>query len=302
LISRTIQGLYEVVKAQKAVFLQEASYQRIKKFYQAAKLKEKIGLSDALDVYRAEIEWRHAEDDLTSSQERLQETEDSLKDLLALPLETCIQVDVPLNYSENNFSLDEALAVALNNRIEIDQADDQWKQNYRLSCIAKKNLLPDLNLVVSYSNWGQNELFTRSCTRDRESTWGVGFTTSTDFDPVRDTIAYEQSLMAIQTAERGIEQIKTNISLEVRKVLRHLNRMDKRIDIQAQQINTAQGELYLSQLKFDRGMADNFNVIQAEKSLRIAQLSYWNALIDRIVGEFQFLAALGRLTDKPNIK
>jgi outer membrane protein len=301
LVTRTIQALYEVIKAKKAVLLNEESFSRIIRFHQAAKLKERIGLSDALDVYRAEIELRHAQDDLTSSQERLQETEDALRELLALPLNTCIEVNVPLNYLENDIGLDEAISLALKNRIEISQAEDQVQENYRLSRIAKKNLYPDLNLVMNYSNCGTDEIFSRACTRHRESTWGIGFTTSTDFDPVGDRVAYEQSLVGIQGANRGAEQAQATVILEVKKALRHLERTDKRILLQAEQIKTAEGELYLSQLKFDRGMADNFNIIQAEKSFRSAQLSYWSALIDHIVGEYQFLLALGLLTDKPII-
>lgn len=301
LVIRTIQSLYEVVKAEKAVLLNEESHERVKRFYQAAKIKEKLGLSDSLDVYRAEIELRHAQDELTSSSERLQEGQDSLRDILALPLNICIKVDVPLGYKENNFSLEASVQMALANRIEIDQAEEQAEENRRLSRIAKKNLSPELNLVMNYSNCGVNEFFMRSCTRHRESTWGIGFTTTTDFNPVGENIAYDQSVLAIQFALRGIDQTKATVILEVKKALRNLDRSYKKMHLQAEQIKTAQGELYLSQLKFERGMADNFNVIQAEKSFRSAQLSYWNALIDYVVGEYQFLTAIGLLTDKPRI-
>ncbi|WP_068471364.1 TolC family protein [Candidatus Protochlamydia phocaeensis] len=301
LIIRTINSLYDVIKAQKSLALNEESYQRISKFYQAAKLKERIGLSDALDVYRAEIELHHAEDSLTSAQERLQDAEDMLRDLLALPLDACIQVEVPLVYTSNPLDTDEAVKLALQNRIEIDQAQDQWRESYRLAKVAKNNLYPELNLVFNYANCGRDEIFTRSCTRHRESTWGIGFTTSTDFDPIADRAAYEQSLLAIETAARGLEQTQANLILEVKKAIRQLQRALKRIQVQEEQIHTAQSELHLAQIKFDRGMANNFDVIQAEKSLRAAEQTYWAALIDHIIGEYQLLAAIGLLTDKPCI-
>lgn len=301
LITRTIQALYEVIKAKQAVKLQEDSYERIGRFYQAAKLKERIGLSDSLDVYRAEIELRHAQDDLTTSQERLQETEDVLRDMLALPLDLCIVVDVPLVYHENTLSLEDAVKVGLDNRIEVDQAEEQIQDDYRLSKVAKNNLYPELNLVLDYTSCAFDEIFARSFTCRRENKWGIGFTTSADFDPVANRIAFEESLTAIQSDKMSMGQTKSTIVLEIRRAMRQLDRTDKRMQLQAEQIKTAEGELHLSQLKFDRGMADNFNVIQAEKSLRSAQLSYWNAMIDRIIGEYQFLAAIGLLTDKPCI-
>jgi outer membrane protein TolC len=299
LIIRTIQALYEVIKAEKSLLLNQESYQRVRQFHQAAKLKEKIGLADSLDVYRAEIELRHAEDGLTGAQERLQEAEDVVRDLLALPLDRWIKVDLPLTYTPQTLSLEEAIRLALENRIEMDQAEDQRRENCRLSRLAKKNLYPELNLVLNYSNCGQDEIFTRSCTRHRESTWGIGLTTSADFDPLAERIAYEQSLLGIEAAARGIDQAKTTVTLEVKKAMRQLKRAYQRIHLQENQIKTAQGELCLAKAKFDRGMADNFHVIQAEKSLRNAQQAYWAALIDHIVGEYQLLAAVGLLIDKP---
>ena len=299
LVVRTIQALYEVVKAEKIVRLNQESFERIRRFYQAAKLKEKIGLSDALDVYRAEIELRHAEDGLTGSRERLQESEDLVRDLLALPLDAKIAVEVPLHYTPNSVELEEAVQLALDNRMEVDQSEDERGESMRMSKIAKKNLAPELNLVFEYANAGRDEIFTRACTRHRESTWGVGLTTAAEFNPVGDRIAFDQSLMEAEAALRGIDQVKAVIVLEVKKTLRQLERAHERIRLQEGQIKTSEGELALAKVKFDRGMADNFNVIQAEKSLRSAQQAYWTALIDHIVGEFQLLASVGLLIDKP---
>lgn len=302
LILRTIQNLYDIIKAEKSWELNQESYQRIRQFYQAAKLKEKIGLSDAMDVYRAETELRQAEDALKGTQERLEESKDNLRDLLALPLDSCIKVDVPVVYTPHPVDLDKAVELSLKNRIEIDQAHDDWQESERISRIAKKNLYPELNLVLNYSNAGRAKHFKDSIQRDRENIWGVGFTTSADFSPLAEQIAYEQSLIAIDSASRSIDQTEAAMILEVKKAKRQLDRAYERIRLQEEQIKTAQGELYLAKIKFDRGMADNFNVIQAEKSLRSAQQNHWSAIIDHIVGEFQLLVAMGLLIDKPKVR
>lgn len=301
LILRTIQTLYEIVKGEKALSLHQESYRRIKQFYQAACLKEKLGLSDSLDIYRAEMEMRYAEESLNLAQERLQEAEDLLRDLLALPLDQPIQVHLPLICTPSSYEMEEAVQIAWQNRMEMDQSEDQLRENQRLSRLAKKNLYPELNFVVNYSNCGEDEFFTRACTRRRESTWGVGFTTSADFSPFGEQVAYQQSQLVVEAAERGIDQAKATIVLEVKKGLRHLKKTQQRMQLQEEQIKIAQGELHLAKLKFDRSLTDNFHVIQAEKGLRTAQQAYWSALVDHLVGEFQLLAALGLLIDKPEL-
>lgn len=299
LIFRTITSLYDVIKSKRSVVLSEESYLRVKKFYQAAMLKSKIGLSDSLDIYRAEIEMHQAEDALKAAVERLQESEDNLRDLLALPMDTVLKLDLPLAYIPHAIELNDALDIALDTRIEIDQANDQVCENRRQASLAKNRLWPELNFVFNYTNFGvEQEVFTETW-RKRESNWGIGFTTSSDFNPVADRAAYEQSLLAIEIATRNVDQAISNVTFDVKRTMRHLERTLQRIDIQAKQIQTAEGELRLAQIKFDRGMGNNFDLIQAEKALRSAQLSYWHALVDHIVGEYQLKGALGTLMEKP---
>lgn len=301
LILRTIQTLYDIVKLERSLILNQESLKRIDQFYRAAKLKEKIGLADSLDIYRAEIELRSAEDALKNTRERWEEAKDILRDLLALPLDAEIQIDVPTRFTPHPVDVDQAIDMALNHRIEIEQSHDEWSENKRLSHLAKKNLSPELNLVVNYSNLGRARHFGDSFSKNRENIWGIGLTTSTDINSLSNQIAYEQSLLANASAVRGIDQTKATLVIEVKKAARQLDRAYERILLQEEQIKTANGELHLAKIKFDRGMADNFNVIQAEKTLRSAQQNYWTAVIDHIVGEFQLLAAVGLLIDKPSL-
>jgi outer membrane protein len=299
LILRTISALYEVLKAQKSLVVNTESHLRVEKFFQTAALKAKIGLSDTLDVYRAEVEMGLAEDTLRASKEKLQETEDILRDILALPSDIVIQVELPLVYHPLTLDLEEALDIALSHRVEVDQAEDHFEENQRLSCIAKKRLMPELNVVLNYSNLGEDQYFTDSIWGKRDNTWGVGLTTSTDFNPFADKAAYEMSLLAVGSASRGMEQAVSNVTFEVKRSMRNLQRAKEKMELQKKQIHSSKGGLRLAELKFDRGMANNFDLIQAEKTLKSAELSYWHALIDHIVGEYQLQSHLGILMDKP---
>lgn len=299
LILRTIRSLYEIVKAEKSLFFHHQSYERMRNFYQAALLKEKIGMSDALDIYRAETELRLSKEALANSEERLQDAQDVLRELLSLPFETCFKVEVPLDWTPCRMQIGKAIELALNNRIEMDQEEDQWNENRRLSHVAKKNLLPELNLVLDYSNFGRNEVFTRAWTRHRESSWGIGLTTTASFDPLAEKIAYEQSLSAILQAKRDFEEAESSLVIEVKRVFRQLKRDSHKLLLHEEQIEISRRALEVAKIKFDYGMADNFNLIQAEKTLRGAEENFWGALIDHIIGEYQLLAVTGLLIDKP---
>ncbi len=299
LILKTIQALYEIVRSQETLKLNSESYDRLKGYYNAAKLKERIGMSDALDVYRAESEAKRAEETLTSSQVRFQDTLDNLRDLLALSLDQELRIEVPLVYNEISMDVDSAIETALGNRVEMDQARDQLEENYRMVRIAKDNLYPELNMIVNFNNSGADDIFNRTSFSKRQTTWSLGFTSSTDFNQTAQDAAYTQTILAVDSSRRGIEQSETNITIEVKKALRNLDQTYKKITLQKEQIHTTTGELRLSLLKFNRGFANNFDVIQAEKSLRSAEVALFGAVIDHIIGQYQLMSTLGLLADKP---
>ncbi|WP_158308670.1 TolC family protein [Parachlamydia acanthamoebae] len=294
-----IQSLYEVVKQEKMLVLDTESYERLKKFTDATRVKESIGLSDALDVYRAEIELRHAQDQKEQSRERLQDAKDRVRELLFLDCDQEFEANVSLEYSPVDISIDEAIKTALNKRLELEQAHDYVCESKRMAKIAKINLTPDFNFLVDYSSSARDEILTRTYSGKRESKWGIGLTTSTaNFDNFHEKNAYEQSQMNVDNAKRNFFMVKNNLILEIKRMMRALDRTLDRIASQEKQIKNFQGEYHLAKAKFEHRMANNFDVIQAEKSTRMAQNGLISSIIEHIIEEYRLLAAMGVLIDR----
>jgi outer membrane protein len=263
-------------------------------------LKEKIGLSDSLDVYRAETELHHAEDSLTGAQERLQDSYDIFRELLSLPMDLPLRIEVPVVFHSTDIDDEQAIKTAISSRIEMEQATDTVHENMRLLRWSKQNLLPDLNLVLNWSNWSNDQVFTQAFDgQRRQSTWNIGFTTASDLSNQSEQLLYDNSVLNLEAAQRNLEQAAATITLDVKRAMRTLRQADKRISLQEEQIKTAEGELHLSQIKFKRGFANNFDVIQAERNLRTAHIAYLSAVIEHINGEYILLSAVGKLADKP---
>lgn len=319
LMVRVIAAMYEIVKQEEIVRFNKESFERLKGYAQAAKLKEKIGLSDSLDVYRAETELRHAEDNLTGAEERLQDGYDVFRELLALPMDQPVNIIVPMIYTDIEFTSEQAVAAALDRRIEIDQAHDNiWESRRQLNW-ACENMLPDVSLFFDHKAWLGRVV---NCYKESvqptpdngyspygkewlsyewsdRNTWGIGLMANSSLCRYSEKHLYENALMNLDASQRNLEQSQTLITMEVRRSIRTLNQAKKRIDLQEEQIKNAEGELYLSQIKFDRGFANNFDVIQAERNLRNAHIAYLTALVEHINGEYTFTNNLGVLAEKP---
>jgi outer membrane protein len=300
LVLRVLSAMYEIIKQEEIVRFNEQSYERLRGYTAAAQLKEKIGLSDSLDVYRAETELHHAEDSLTGAQERLQDSYDIFRELLSLPMDLPLRIEVPVVFHSTDIDDEQAIKTAISSRIEMEQATDTVHENMRLLRWSKQNLLPDLNLVLNWSNWSNDQVFTQAFDgQRRQSTWNIGFTTASDLSNQSEQLLYDNSVLNLEAAQRNLEQAAATITLDVKRAMRTLRQADKRISLQEEQIKTAEGELHLSQIKFKRGFANNFDVIQAERNLRTAHIAYLSAVIEHINGEYILLSAVGKLADKP---
>jgi outer membrane protein len=296
-----IKGMYEILRQEKLVELDKESVDRMGKFVFSTKMKERIGMSDALDIYRAETEFKLTEDSLSRSSEQLQDAKDVLRDILGLSIEMPITVDIKLEYAPVLVDESEAIKAALNNRIEIDQAEDAYYESKHLEHLAGLNLRPELNLVVDYTSFSWDEAFTRSWTGKRESKWGIGFVTSGDPWNTREQAAYQMSQFNTQNSGMDLEQVRDNIVLDVKRALREIKRAEDRIHLSEEQIENSKKGYYTSRVKFEYGLANNFDLLQAEKSLRQAQASLISSIIDHRIGEFRFLSVLGLLLEKPMV-
>jgi outer membrane protein TolC len=296
-ILRTIEAVYEIAKQREILILTQQSFQRLTSFVKLTKIKEQIGISDGLDVYRAEIELKHAEEAMNVAETRLQEAKDFLCEILNLSNCTEVDVCVYLQHFETCYDLQQGIEAAIAQRIEVEQSLDAFYESKRHLKIAKKNLQPAFNVVLDYTNSGWDESFTRSfATPSRENRWGIGLQTSL-LNSSNEEAEYEKAVVAVETAAAAFEEIKNVISLEVKQHFLALQQARKRIVILHTQIANAEGELNLAKVKFLRGMANNFDVVHAEMSLRNAQTHLISAIIDHRIGEYRFYHSLGLLNE-----
>ena len=297
-VLQTVGAVYHVVQQRELLRVTEESAERLRGHAETARARERAGLADPIDAYRAGIQLTQAEDSLATVREGLQNALDALKIILALPLAETIEVDAPIAYQPPDLTEEEAAVTAGANRIELGQSEDAVREAERLMRLARNRLLLDLNLVLSYSRYGQGETFSKGAAFDLDS-WGATFESTTALGRTAERAAYEQQLLAVQSAVRGREQQRDEIVRQVRSEHRALRRTLQRIGIQTERMRQADGQLELAKLKQRHGMASNFDVIDAESFLRQAQGDHLGAVTDYIVGTWRLRGAMGTLLQKP---
>jgi len=293
----TVSSVYNVIEQRELVRLYESQAQRLRGHAETAKIREKVGLATPIDVYRAEIRLKDAEDSLTRAREDFRDAEDALKLILALPLERRVKVSAPLEHEPVSIDLNDAVEIAFDNRVELEQAKDQIREAERKSRVSKHNLLPQLDIAMNYERYGSSDDVSRSLEFD-EDRWTIGLVSTTDWARTSEKAAYGQSLIDIRTARIDLEARQDEITREVRRQLDALRRAEERIEIREDQIRQAEGKLALARVKFNHGMANNFDVIEAETELQRGRVDLLSVKREYIVGTYNMRAVLGTLVER----
>jgi len=296
-VLETISAFYDAVRQEEMLRLYEKMGGRLKGHSEIARAKEKVGLATPMDTYRAEIPLKEAEDAMITASAAFQDAKDRLKLILALPQNTELEVTVPEAPVFRELSLDDAIDTALKKRIEIEQMNHDLAEAERKAAVMKHNILPELNLVVGYGRYATAETMGKSTGVDLDR-YSVSLQAGTDIFRTAEKAAYQQSLINIKTLSLDMQSKIEDISRQVRKQWLSLKEAVKRMEIRKSQIKQGEEKIALAEVKFAHGMADNFDVIEAEKELQSARGNLLAAEIEYASGIYNMKAIMGILVPR----
>jgi outer membrane protein TolC len=170
------------------------------------------------------------------------------------------------------------------------------EQARRLSRLAKNNLFPQLDLVANYTRSVSDDQFSRSMRLDEDS-WSINLSSTTDWSRTAEKAAYQKTLLLVKTTKLNRSTTIDGIKRDVRQYFDALLKDEERAQIRNEQIDQARGKLALAEIKFSHGMANNFDVIEAETELQEAWANLLVAKIQYIVGMYRLRAAIGTLIE-----
>jgi outer membrane protein TolC len=242
-----------------------------------------------LDVFRTELQSSQTEDSMVRSEAALRNALEQFRFLLAVPPSDPVEpapIVLPETLAPESEEVDSLVRTAFANRLELRETEDQVQDARRTASLAKQNLLPQLDFGVGVSQIGTGPTFSDA--------WKVGDTrvdffvaSSYPVERSTDRAAKAVADLDVATRERAVRQRELEIDSEVRLLARELARTRKSVELQKQAVEVAAQQRRLADLRYQRGLASNFDVVDAEGSLLQARsalvsllASYQVALLD----------------------
>lgn len=290
------RAFYQTQAQRELLAVARQSAERNAALRKASEARLEVGLSNKLDVYRAQLAESQAEQSSVQAETALQSALESFRFLLGRSPHDGVEpaiVEIPRPGPDDAPALDLLISAALESRLDLAEVRDQVDDARRTASLSKQNLLPDLSLNLRFTDtrWtGTTGPFVPANRR-----WESFLSASLPLERAADIARVQLSNLDVAARERAYEQKRYEVESEVRAAHRDLASLSRSIATQTTAVEIADQQLRLANLRYQRGLASNFDVVDAEGSLLAARSSLVQLLAAYQVARLELDRVAGRL-------
>jgi outer membrane protein TolC len=274
------------------------SLKRGESLLEASEARLQVGLVSKLDVFRAELQASQAQEAMVRAEASLEDALETFRSTLGLaatePLEP-EAVELPdIAVTEPLEPIEVLVARGQKARIDLAESRDQVQDARRTASLARQNLLPQLDVNFALSQYGLGTTFS-SAWKTGDRRFSVFLSSSYPLERSSASANRAEAEMALTARQRSLRQQELQIELEVRSAARDLERLAKSIELQKKAVDIAEQQRELATLRYQRGLASNFDVVDAEGSLVVARSALVGLLTSHRIARYELLRATGSL-------
>ena len=307
LMLQVTHGFYDVVRAEELVRVATLSLDRVSQLDQIARAKLGIGAVSKMDVFRTELHTTRLKNALVEQQARREAALDQLRGLIGLPPDVPLEIDtvgdvlnrgdlreekvtrvknVPDLAPPPGARVEETVDDALGRRSELAEAREQVADAERKALLAHYKIWPAVNLIGSYAQIGTGNNFEESSHLGRTE-WLVGVSSTTPLDRTEERVTAAQAEITLRGRERRYRAMRDQVIRQVRDAWRQLERARAERTLAAEIVEQTEKQTELARFRYEKGVTDNFDLVQAETELAEARSGQVLAAIDEVLSAAQ---------------
>jgi outer membrane protein TolC len=291
---------YRIVSQQEMVSVAEKALERSRELLEASKAKLEVGKVSQLDVFRAEQLVAGAETQALDAQAAVEDAMDQLRMLLRRGPEYQFGIEYVIPKVSERVDLDEAIETALATRLELTSATEALAEAERNVAYNRNQLLPQLDLNLALTRREVADSFKDSFALNHFD-FATFFAISMPVDRTPQTIQYHSAQIERNRHRREMEMLRMRIVEEVRRAVRQMDRLIKGLAVARASEDFAEKEVEVATLRYQRGLSNNLDVVNAEQALMTARSRRIGLLAEMAVARLSLLNTLGTLDPRRDV-
>lgn len=285
---------YRVVTQQAMVEIARRSFDRARQLRESSEAKLNAGLVSQLDVLRAQQLVAQAELQLFDAQGALEDAGDALRFLMGRPANSPINVVGAIPTVADRTGAEEAVTSALANRPDLQMAISQAGDAEQSISYARNQLLPQVDVNLALTRRQTADSFARSFGLHGYQ-FATFFNISMPVDRTPQVVDFQNAIIERDRRRRDLETLQRQIGDDLRRHIRERGRLERNLTAADTNVLIAQREVEVARLRYERGLSDNLDVVNAESNLLSAESRRLQTLADLAMSRLTLRAAMGVL-------
>jgi outer membrane protein TolC len=286
-------GTYlQIVATSERITAAHAQLDTAAALFQQTQQKRGVGLVAQIDVDRSEVEQLTQQQRVISLETEFAKQKIALARIVGLPPNDAYDITDAVPFSASPaLTLNNAIHQALDRRSDIKAADAQVHAAERTLAAAHSERIPSLSVNGNYGAIGTNPA-QASATFSAAATLSIpiwqGGRTEGD-------IKIAQAALTQRQAE--LEDLKGQVESDVRNAWLEMQAAASQVKLAQRNLEVTKETLDLTRQRFDEGITDNVEVVQAQEALTSAQLDQINGIFAHNLAKLSLARATASAAD-----
>jgi len=286
---------FSVLKNQK---LMEVAQQTVASIASQKEVSEnfyKVGLSPLNDLLQSQVQLANAKQQLTTAQNNLEIARTRFNTVLRRPVNTPVLLVEEVDYATFQESLDDCLAQAQRNRLEVQVADLDIGIAEKQVKLAEKDYYRTVNPTGAYARTGDDWEAHGGEGISDSAGWNVQATATWEFwQWGRTGYGRKEKLARLAQSKYKKTEITDNINLEVKSAYLRTKEAEQNIITIEKAVEQAKENLRITEEQYKEQVATQTDVLVAQTLLTQTMTNYYNALYDYKIAKAVLMRAIGR--------
>lgn len=289
LVVLAVGGTYlQVVAARARVAAGRAQLETANVLYRQTEQRRGVGLVAQVDVGRSQVQALTQQQRLTSLLNDFAKQKINLARMIGLPPTDQYEIgeDVPFAAAPT-LALADALQQAQGGRADLKAAEAHLRAAERARGAAHAERLPSVSVNADYGTIGPS-------LPDAHATFSIAGRVHV---PIWQGGSVEGQIQRAQAAVRQrraeLDDLSSQVEADVRKAYLDLEAASSQVEVAVRNQEVARQTLDLTRQRFDAGITDNVEVVQAQEAAAMAALDYINSVFAHNLAKLTLARAVG---------
>lgn len=296
-VEAVTKAYYGVLVSQERLTLLQKNQSLIEKLYDDTQVMYQEGFVEKVDLQRIEVAKNNLKVEELKINSLVSVSLSLLKFQMGMPQSEEIVLSDDLNKAVDQLSAGSLAEIDPANRIEHKMLGVQYEL---MKLDVKNNKSTALPTLAAFGTIGANVggLNAGDIMKfgDYQTYSMIGLSLEIPvFSSFRRKHRIDQSIVNMKKVENDIQSLEEAIAMEALQTKLALEDSKNALDIQKQNIELAEEVYRVTKLKYTEGLASNYDVINAETSLKEAQTNYYGAIYDAMIAKVDVQKAAGTL-------